>query len=187
MPRPNVPTTRSLSLRWISRSRTAMGGIPLFKRLPVLAAVAGGEDAELGADEEQVGRHVIDGDRVGGPALGKVAADVRPVLAAIAAPQHIGLEIAVLVVVEACVNGIRVVPRGLDVRHVHIRGLVREREVLDLAPVLAAILGHLDQAVVGAGIDQALDQGRFGQGDDRCRKTRSNRSWPRRRRSRPGP
>ena len=31
MPRPNVPTTRSLSLRWISRSRTAIGGIPLFR------------------------------------------------------------------------------------------------------------------------------------------------------------
>src|SRR5208337_1916771 len=52
-------------------------------------------------------------------------------------PQHIGFEIPVLMIVEACVDDVRVVPRGLDVRHVHIFGLVREREALDLAPVQA--------------------------------------------------
>ena len=52
----------------------------------MLTAIAAGEDAELGVDKEQVGRHVIDGDGVGRPALGKVAADVRPDLAAIVIP-----------------------------------------------------------------------------------------------------
>ena len=31
----------------------------------------------------------------------------------------------------------------------------------------AAVLGNLDQPVVGAGVDQAFHQGRLGEGDDR--------------------
>src|SRR5208282_2930014 len=49
------------------------GGHPGLQDLPVLTAIAAGEDAELGVDKEQVGRHVI-------------AADVRPDLAAIVIP-----------------------------------------------------------------------------------------------------
>jgi hypothetical protein len=35
------------------------------------------------------------------------------------------------------------------------------------APALAAVLGHLDQPVVGAGVEQALDDRRLGQRRDR--------------------
>ena len=47
-----------------------------LQRVPVFASVAGGEDAELGADEQQLGRLVVDRNRVSGSPIGKVAADV---------------------------------------------------------------------------------------------------------------
>ena len=82
-----------------------------------------------------------------------------PALASIGAPEDIGFEVAVLVVVETRVDRVRVVPRRLDIRNINLRRLAREREVLDLPPVLAAVLGHLDQPVVGAGVDQAFHEG----------------------------
>ena len=96
--------------------------------------------------------------------LGQVAADRTPALAAVGALHHVGREITVLVVVEGGEDRIGVVQGSLepvDVGHLgDLAGL------LDLPPVLAAVLGDLDQPVVGAGVDQPLHQRRLAQRDD---------------------
>ena len=107
-----------------------------LQRVPVFTSIVGGEDAELGADEQQLGRLVIDRDGVGGPAFGKIAADVGPALAPICASEDIGLEVTVFVIVKTRVDRVGIVPRCLDVRDINLCRLARERKALDLPPVL---------------------------------------------------
>ena len=76
---------------------------------PLLAAVDGEEQAELGADEEEIGVDGVLSDGERGAIGGEVAADGSPIRAAIGALQDVGLEVVVLVVVKECVDGIRVV------------------------------------------------------------------------------
>ena len=114
--------------------------------------------------KEQLGFDVVLDERVGDLALGQVAGDRRPARAAIAADVDIGLEVAGLLVVEDGVDGVGVVQRGLDAEGVAELGHAGRR--CGDAPVGAAVLGDLDEPVIGADIDQTLDEGRLGERDD---------------------
>ncbi len=131
---------------------------------PAATLVASEGDSELGPHEEQLRLFLVLGDRVDRPLLRQVPGDRLPRPAAIATLRDIGLEIAVLVSVEGGVDGVRIVQRSHEVRDVGPVG-----DALDAvfaAPALAAILGHLDQPVVGADVDQTLGEGRFVDRDD---------------------
>ena len=131
---------------------------------PLFAADLGEVEAELGAGEQQLGIDVILGERVDAAALGQVAADADPGLAAVGALDDVGLEVAILVVFVGHIDRAGVMLRGQDALHVGILG--NAGGLIDLAPVLAAVLGDLHQAVVGADVNQAFHFGRFGDGAD---------------------
>ena len=76
------------------------------------------------------------------------------VLPLIGALDEVRFEVAVLMVFVSHVDGAGVVLRGHDALHVGILG--NAGGLLDLAPGLAAVLGHLHQAIVGADVDQSL-------------------------------
>ncbi len=183
MPRPKVPTTRSFSRLWIARSRTAMVGRPPLSCDPLLAAVDGDEEAELGADEEQVRVDVVLGDRVApcrAPA-GRRRSTSRSGRASVLL-QQVRLEVARSC---GCRRRRRRCPASCceATRRAHVGALRHAGERLDLPPARAAVLGDLDQAVVGADVEQPLLLRRLGQRRRCCRRTRSRRSW----RPRPAP
>ena len=86
-----------------------MGGIPPLSGCQCWPPSRVVKTPELGADKQQVRRLVVDGDRIGGPSLGQVAGDVDPAFAPVGAPEHIGLEVAILVVVETRIDSIWIV------------------------------------------------------------------------------
>ena len=140
------------------------GGQPALEADPVGALVDREVESELGAHEQQLGFDVVLHQRVDDLAIRQVAGDRAPRLAAVAADEDVGLEVGLFLVVEGRVDGVVVVDRGLetaDVGHLRHAGYL-----VDRAPVGAAVLGHLDQAVVGADVDQAFDQRRLGERDD---------------------
>jgi hypothetical protein len=116
---------------------------------------------ELGAAEQQVAVDVVFRDAVDGSPRRQVARGARPRLARVGRFQDVRCEVAVLVVVEAGVHRAGVVLGGNQLAHV--RPVRDAGEQLDLAPVLAAVLGDLNQPVVGADVDQPALEGRFGQ------------------------
>ena len=136
----------------------------------MLAAVDGHEDAELGAGEHQFRLDVVLHQAPDQVAIRQVVGNRGPAPAAVGALEQVRLVVAVLVVVEGHVDRVGVEQVGLDVvdecrvRH------ARQVADLDLAPALAPILvgtvGHLDQAVVGAGIQQSFLDRRLGQRGD---------------------
>ena len=99
-----------------------------------------------------------------GATLRQVARDVLPRASLVAGLEQVRLEIAAIIVVEACVHDIGVVRRGGDVGDV---ARVRHAgEVVGATPVGAAVLGDLDQSVIGADVEQAFLLRRLGEGDD---------------------
>ena len=133
------------------------GGQAPLELDPALAGIGREEEAELGAAVEQPRLHRILQDGIDGAARGQVPGNGSPGLAPISALEHVRLEVALLVVVEGGVDGVGIVRRGFDIRDEGVLGDARKG--LDLAPVLAGVLGDVDQAVVGAGIDEALELG----------------------------
>ncbi len=103
-------------------SRTWMVGQPALEPDPVRALVDREVETELGADEQQLRFDVVLHQRVDDLAIGQVAGDRAPGLAAVAADEDVGLEVALLVVVEGRVDGVGVVQRGLEAADVgHLR------------------------------------------------------------------
>ncbi len=140
------------------------GGELALELDPVRALVDGEVDAVLGADEEQLRFDVVLHHGVGDFSIWQVAGDRAPGPAAVAADKDVGFEVAPLLVVEGRVDGVLVVHRGLepaDVGHRRHAG-----NLVDGPPVGAAVLGDLDETVVGADVDQALHQRRLGERDD---------------------
>ena len=135
-----------------------------LERNPRRAAVLRDEEAVLRPQVEELRIDAILHERIDAAARGKVPPDRDPCLPAVATPKHVRFEVAGLVVVEGGVDDVGVMLRRLeprDVRHVGHAG-----DVIDLPPVPAAVFGDLNQAVVGADVDQPLLQRRLGQRDD---------------------
>ena len=92
--------------------------------------------------------------------------DVCPRAAAVGTLQGIRGEVTLLVLIDDHIDGVRIVQIRLDV--------VDEEERLDARqgilppPGLAPVLADLYQAVVGAGVQQPLDEGGLGQRRDRA-------------------
>src|SRR5579862_2264034 len=84
--------------------------------------------------------------------------DSRPALAVVSRPVEIGAEIVQLVQGSGEVGGPWVERRGLDGIDLDPLRQVFRRNVF---PMLAGILGHVHQAVVGTNPDHALLNGRF--------------------------
>ena len=81
------------------------------------------------------------------------------VLPAVGALDDVGLVVAALPVVERGEHRVRIARRGEDVGDV---GPLRHAgELLDLAPVLPAVLGHLHEPIVGADVEQPFEQRRL--------------------------
>ena len=93
---------------------------------------------------------------------GQVARDRAPGTAVVVALEEVGRVVALLVVVGHDEDGRGVVLGRLDV--VHEGALGDAGEGGRPAPARAAVPGHLDQAVVGAGDQDVLVQRRFGDG-----------------------
>ena len=100
-------------------------------------------------------------DHVHGAALREIRRDHLPRAAAVARAHDVRLVVAALEIVDAGVDHIRVVRRRRDVRDEARVG--DARDALDLPPRTAAVLSDLDQAVVGAGVEQPFLLGRFTQ------------------------
>ena len=79
---------------------------------------------------------------------------LNPSLAAVGALDQVRLEVAVLMILVGDVDRAGIVLRGQDALHVGVLG--HAGGLFDLAPVLAAVLGDLHQAIVGADVDQAF-------------------------------
>ena len=95
---------------------------------------------------------------------GRFAGDVRPGPAAVGALHHVRLVVAALPVVERDEDRVDVARRREDVGDV---GPLRHAgKVFDLPPVLPAVIRDLQQPVVGAGVEQALEQRRLVDRDD---------------------
>ena len=97
-----------------------------------------------------------------GSSVRQVRGDRLPGATAVATHHQVGAVVAFLVVVETEVDRVRVVQVGTDV--VHERALRRTpgSEPTSIERhALAAVLTDLDQAVVGAGVEQALLQRRL--------------------------
>ena len=120
--------------------------------LPSRAAVEGHVHAELGRREHQAGALVVLHHAPHQMPFGDALGDAGPGAAAVARHQQIRRKVPVFVVIQGHVHGVRVVQIGADVVDESGVGNARQRAHLDAAPALAAVLGDLDQAVVGAGV-----------------------------------
>ena len=135
--------------------------------LPSRAAVEGHVHAELGRREHQAGALVVLHHAPHQMPFGDALGDAGPGAAAVARHQQIRREVPVFVVIQGHVHGVRVVQIGADVVDESGVGNARQRAHLDAPPALAAVLGDLDQAVVGAGVQQPFSKRGFGQRGDR--------------------
>ena len=98
-------------------------------------------------------------DRPDVVAIRQIAGDARPRASLVGALHQIRLVVAALPVVERDEHRVHVARRREHIGHV---GPFRHAgKILNLPPVPAAILGHLQQPVVGAGVDQAFHQRRL--------------------------
>ena len=112
-----------------------------------------------------VGVVLLDGvDRA---ALRQVAGDRGPGAAAVGALQQVGLEVAPLVVVEGGEHGVGVGARGDQVADVG-RAPARRGSSRCARQVPPPSSRDLDQAVVGAGVEQPLDERRLVERDERA-------------------
>ncbi len=105
-----------------------------------------------------------------GRALGQIGRDHLPRTALVAGADDVGLEVAALEVVDGAIHDVGIVRRRGEVGDVARVG--HAIDVLDLPPRRAAVLGHLDESVIGAGVDEAFLLGRFAERDHRARERR---------------
>ena len=137
------------------------------ERRPALAAVAAEEDAELGAQEEQVLGLEVLADDVDRLAVGDAGRDRGPGLAVVRRLEDVDVEVVGAVAVEGHIAGALVEVGGLDPAAPQPgRHALDGRP--DVGPGHAAVAGQLDVAVVRPDPDQAGGQGRLGDGDDRA-------------------
>jgi hypothetical protein len=120
--------------------------------IPAAAAIRRDEQAELGASVEHRGILRIFGQRHHHLSLGQTLADQAEVLAAVGARVDIVVVVVVPVVIKRDIDGVGVVRRGHQAGYIRVVRHVRETRV-DVGPRLAAVLGHVDRAVVGAGVE----------------------------------
>ena len=132
------------------------GGQAALHPNPVPASVHRDVQPELGAEEQQILVDVILGDGPGDLALGQIAGDGRPAAAPVGALEHIGREVALLVVREGGEDGVGVVLRRLQLGDVAELG--NSGKGLFGAPGGAAVGGDVDLTVVGSDVEQPLGQ-----------------------------
>ena len=126
---------------------------------PVLSRVQRNIEAELGAQEAEMGIHVVLYKTPEDLTCGQVSGDRLPGHTTVCALDEIGLEVAEFVGVQHRVHGVDIVQIGLDVVD---KGLFRNAvETFDPTPVCSSILGHLDQAVIRAHVDKPLPERRL--------------------------
>ena len=101
------PSTRSFSRFCTAMSRTCDRRHAALELHPVRAAVDGGEQAELGAGEQQIRRSRDPGRPTRRRGVRQVAGDVRPRPAAVGALHQVRLVVAALPVVERDEDGVR--------------------------------------------------------------------------------
>ena len=138
----------------------AIGQVDL-QRLPVLAVVERDEDAGLGAGvEEALAGRVLPND-VDVAARGNPLRDQRPALPAVASPVDVRVDVVDPVPVDGRVDRPGVEVRGLEDADLRPGGEGLRRDVL---PGFGVVPRDPDEAVVGAGPDQAVGDGREGEG-----------------------
>ena len=140
-----------------------MVGQTALELVPLLALIEGDPQAELGAGEQHLRLHVILDQRVGDLTVGHIAADRLPAAPAIPADRDVRVEVPLLLVVEGGVDHLVIVERRLDVADVGVLG--HPRDLVYRTPLGVPFL-DVDQAVVGADVDQPLDQRRLAERDD---------------------
>ena len=128
---------------------------------PFLSAIIAEVESEFRPRKEQAGIHGIFGDGDDGAIRGEIALDLRPSVPRVRALEQIRLEVRHFVIVERGIDGIRVVLRCDNTAHVGPVGHAGER--FHFAPMRAGVFGDINQAVVGAHVNQPLLLGRFGQ------------------------
>ncbi len=94
----------------------------------------------------------------------KICRKAGPGLPFVGAFEKVGLQVAVLVVVERYIYGIGVVKVYLYVVDISRGGYTRNAAHFHFGPVGAHIVGALHEAVVGADIDHVLIVRRLGNG-----------------------
>src|SRR5207245_1844865 len=137
-----------------------------FQRMPRSATISGKGDAALGPKIENLGAHRIDSDRVPRDVLRELAIQTRPRLAKVGRLVEVGMHVIEPVRVDDNVSSAGVEARRFDHAYrsplwypTHRRG--------HILPVLAAIAGYVNQAVVAPNPDQILLRRRFGDDEDR--------------------
>ena len=107
----------------------------------------------------------------------KIVRQRRPSATAVGTLDDVGFAVTGLVMIQACVDGVRMVSVGLDV--VDEGSLGDVKEAIDLSPILTTVLADLDQPIIRANIQQALDQRRFADGSDVAVRTHGQQIEPR--------
>src|SRR5206468_9735338 len=95
----------------------------------------------------------------------QVGGDVVPLAAVVGGLEDVGLPVVVAVAVDGEVGGRLVEVRTLDAADPALRGQAGEA-VGNVGPVRPALAADVDAAVVGAHVQNAVLQGRFGDGGD---------------------
>ncbi len=127
---------------------------------PRTAAVRADEQAELRSGIQHVRILRVLGHRHDGVALGNALTDRAEVVAAVDAGIHVNVHVVGAMIVEARVDHVDVVHGRHQARHVGVLRHAREAG-RDVGPGLAAILRHVDLAIVRAGIEHAGGPGRL--------------------------
>ena len=135
------------------------GGKISFELYPLLAAVHREEQTKFRAHKQQVGIDRVFRECQHRAVIRQVAGDGIPGTPAIGALQQIRFEIAFLMILERGIHSTNVVTRGGD--PAHISALRHAGKSSQLAPILPAIFGDLNQAIVAAHVQQPFLQRRF--------------------------
>ena len=123
---------------------------------PVVAAVHREKHAKLGTQKHQSGFFMVLYDAPQYVAFRQVVGDAAPRTTAVSTAQDIRRKITALVVVDNNVNRVGVVQIGFDV--IDKKALGYAGQAIDLTPRLAIVFAYLDQAIVGADIDQSCNE-----------------------------
>ena len=89
----------------------------------------------------------------------QITRDVHPSLAAIDGFDNVRLEVTSLMIVDCHVYGIGIVHVSFDIVDVSVFRNVKISKRAYGAPVFTTVFGDLEHSIVGANINQSLDQG----------------------------
>ena len=120
------------------------------------APVEGDVEGVVGADVEEVRVFRVFSDDVDG-FQGQIRADGGPVLAVVFRDVEVGREVIPAIAVEGGVDAALLVAGGLYAAHPQ----VFRQAAADVLPAETAVVAEMQQAIVGAGIEQAELQGRL--------------------------